>query len=86
MRDLYLARLDSLNPVKQLTRGFSFVTEEDGHALTRVAQAKPGDRIRIYVTDGVIRSEVTGTERVNSEKQGPEEGAPAKNTENTHGE
>ena len=84
--DLYLARLDSLNPVKQLTRGFSFVTEEDGHALTRVAQAKPGDRIRIYVTDGVIRSEVTGTERVNSEKQGPEEGAPAKNTENTHGE
>ena len=50
------------------------------------AQAKPGDRIRIYVTDGVIRSEVTGTERVNSEKQGPEEGAPAKNTENTHGE
>jgi len=84
--DLYLARLDSLNPVKQLTRGFSFVTEEDGHALTRVAQAKPGDRIRIYVTDGVIRSEVTGTERVNSEKQGPAEGAPAKNTENTHGE
>ncbi len=84
--DLYLARFDSLNPVKQLTRGFSFVTEEDGHVLTRIEQVKPGDRISIYVTDGVIHSGVTGTEHVSPKERRPEHGAPAENTESMHGD
>jgi len=52
-------RLDALSPLKVLARGFS-VTMRDGRALTRAADAKPGDELRTILADGEVRSRVAG--------------------------
>lgn len=52
-------RLDGFSPLKKLTQGFSFVTDSQGTAVSRVNQVNPSDSIRIQVTDGEIQAEVT---------------------------
>lgn len=57
-------RLKGLSPLEKLSQGYAFVErEEEGKTLPvrSAGQVAAGDRIRVYVADGVITAEVTGT-------------------------
>lgn len=60
---IYLERYQGLSPLAKLNQGYSFVADSDGRGITSVSQVKPGDRVEISVTDGVIQAEVSGSRR-----------------------
>jgi exodeoxyribonuclease VII large subunit len=54
-------RLGVLNPQATLVRGYAIVRRvEDGRVVSRVAQAAPGDRLSVQVSDGRFESVVRG--------------------------
>lgn len=59
---LLSGRLDGLSPLKKLGGGYGFVTDARGRAFTSIAQAEPGDIIRISVKDGRADAWVVETE------------------------
>ena len=59
---LLSGRLDGLSPLKKLGGGYGFVTDARGRAFTSIAQAEPGDIIRISVKDGRVDARVVETE------------------------
>jgi exodeoxyribonuclease VII large subunit len=53
-------RLEALNPLAVLGRGFAVVTREvDGALVSKVGQAKPGDGLRLRVSDGELGATVS---------------------------
>ena len=60
---IYLERYKGMSPLAKLNQGYSFVADQDGRGITSVEQVKPGDRVEISVTDGVIRAEVFDSRR-----------------------
>ena len=57
--ELLATKLESLNPVSTLKRGYSVVTNND-KTVTSVKDVKNGDTLAINVTDGKITSKVIG--------------------------
>ncbi|MED9968331.1 MAG: exodeoxyribonuclease VII large subunit [Blautia sp.] len=55
---VYLERFAGLSPLRKLNQGYSYVTDKNKKAVTRVEQAKVGDRLFISVTDGCMETEV----------------------------
>lgn len=52
-------RLEALSPLAVLARGYAVVTrKEDGRVVTGVAHVKPGEQIRIRVSDGQFDAEI----------------------------
>jgi exodeoxyribonuclease VII large subunit len=52
-------RLDALNPMAVLARGYAVVTrKEDGSVVSRVAQTRPGEPIQIRFADGQVDAEI----------------------------
>lgn len=51
---LYAERLQGLSPLERISRGFGFLTDEEGKRIVSAGQVKPGDRIAIQVRDGKI--------------------------------
>jgi len=51
-------RINGLSPLKQLARGYSYVTDKDGHALTSVSQVSCDDELRIQMVDGELSARV----------------------------
>lgn len=47
-------RLELLDPRHALQRGYALLTDAQGQAVTRVAQARPGDALRASLSDGDI--------------------------------
>ncbi len=47
-------RLELLDPRHALQRGYALLTDAKGQAVTRVAQARPGDALRASLSDGDI--------------------------------
>ena len=60
---IYMERYQGMSPLAKLNQGYSFVADQDGRGITSVEQVKPGDRVEISVTDGVIRAEVFDSRR-----------------------
>lgn len=53
-------RLEALNPLAVLGRGYALVTRrEDGRLVSRIRQTKPGDELQIRVSDGAIDAVVS---------------------------
>jgi exodeoxyribonuclease VII large subunit len=48
------AALKLLDPRLVLERGYAFLTDDHGHAITRVAQARPGQGVRAHLADGEV--------------------------------
>lgn len=55
---LYVEMMKGLSPLKKLNQGYAYVQDRDGRALKSVRQAEPGDKLDIYVTDGVLSAVV----------------------------
>ncbi len=49
-------RLQALNPLAVLQRGFAVVSDSDGKLIRSVAQAQAGQRLRIQVSDGAFHA------------------------------
>lgn len=60
---IYLERYQGLSPLAKLNQGYSFIADTDGRGITSVSQVKPGDRVEISVTDGVIQAKVSDSRR-----------------------
>lgn len=54
------ARLETLNPQSVLERGFAWLADARGVALTSAAQARPGQTVRAVLADGQIDLTVSG--------------------------
>lgn len=59
------ARLDALSPLKVLGRGYSVVSDSNGHAVTDANEISPGDRIKIRFNVGQAECNVISTENNN---------------------
>ena len=55
---LYIEKMKGLSPLEKLNQGFSFVQDRDGRNVKSIRQARPGDTLTVYVTDGKIETEV----------------------------
>ena len=55
---LCVQKLEGLSPMRQLERGYAYVTDVNGHAVTSVSEAEPGEKINIAVTDGKLEAEI----------------------------
>jgi len=52
------ARLNTLNPLKVLQRGYAIVSDDQGRILSSVKGSKPGDAIHVLLSDGTLDAEV----------------------------
>ncbi len=55
---LLASALEGQSPLKKLSGGYAFVTDQDGRRVTRAAELSPQDRITAYLTDGSITARV----------------------------
>lgn len=55
---VYAQQLNGLSPLRQLERGYAYVTDNAGHGITGIEQVAVGDRITVAVADGDIYAEV----------------------------
>ena len=53
-------RLEGMSPLKQLERGYAYVSDEQGHGITVIDQVAEGSLLRVAVTDCEIDAVVTG--------------------------
>jgi exodeoxyribonuclease VII large subunit len=54
-------RLDALNPLAVLERGYAVVSRVDGQKVSRVSQVSPGDELNVRVRDGEFGAQVRDT-------------------------
>ena len=55
----YTAKIDALNPLAVIARGYSAVFDEQGNLIRRISQVKTGDVVSFRVTDGTVHACVT---------------------------
>ena len=51
-------QLRRLSPLEKLSKGYSYVSNEQSHSIISVSQVKEGERLHIHVTDGEIITKV----------------------------
>lgn len=56
-------QLEGVSPLRQLERGYAYVSDEDGHGIASVEQVTAGQRLLLDVRDGIIESEVTAIQK-----------------------
>ena len=55
---MLVERMRGLNPLDRLKAGFSFVSDGEGRAVTRISEVEAGQTLSIHVTDGIIKAGV----------------------------
>ncbi len=55
---LYIEKMNGLSPLKKLNQGYSYVEDLKGRTIRSVLQTAEGERLRIYVSDGIMEAEV----------------------------
>ena len=63
-------KLHALDPLSVLSRGYSVALKEDGKTIKKTGDVKKDDELNIRVTDGTIKTRVTGTEKNGGKKNG----------------
>lgn len=66
---IYVERMKGLSPLDKLSQGYSYIADEKGKTVTSIAQASEGEMLKLYVTDGYIRAEVAGKEKMTWQKK-----------------
>lgn len=56
--DILQARLDAMNPLATLARGYAIVRQEDGRIVRGVQDAAAGDILYLQLSDGSLKSQV----------------------------
>ena len=55
------AKLQAMNPLSVLSRGYAAVRMEDGRVISSIRDLKTGDRLEVQLEDGKARCQVTDT-------------------------
>ena len=55
---MLVQKLDSLSPLKILSRGYAIVQNEQGIAVTDAKQVAAGDKVEILLHKGRVKAEV----------------------------
>lgn len=58
----YTAKLDALNPLSVIARGYSAIFNEKGTLIKNISQVQVGDELSFMVTDGTVHASVTSTQ------------------------
>jgi exodeoxyribonuclease VII large subunit len=53
-------RLNALNPLAVLSRGYAIVQRQDGKVVTKTTQVQLGDNLSVRLADGKLTAQVTG--------------------------
>ncbi|MDD2960090.1 MAG: exodeoxyribonuclease VII large subunit [Lachnospiraceae bacterium] len=53
---VYIEKMKGLSPLEKLAQGYAVVTGSTGGRITSVEQAKRGELLKVYVTDGCIEA------------------------------
>ena len=61
------ASLDAMSPLKVLGRGYAIAANDKGQLVRSVSNIKPDDKIRLNVSDGVIKCRVEESEAIKHE-------------------
>ena len=69
-------RLHGLSPLEKISRGFGFLTDDDGRRIESAAAVKAGDSITVRVSDGKIQAQVTGSELIGTGPETPDGAEP----------
>lgn len=56
-------QLEGVSPLRQLERGYAYVSDEDGHGIASAEQVTVGQHLFLDVKDGMIESEVTAIQK-----------------------
>ena len=56
-------QLEGVSPLRQLERGYAYVSDENGHGVASAEQVTVGQHLFLDVTDGMIESEVTAIQK-----------------------
>ena len=56
-------QLEGVSPLRQLERGYAYVSDEDGHGVASAEQVTVGQHLFLDVKDGMIESEVTAVQK-----------------------
>ena len=56
-------QLEGVSPLRQLERGYAYVSDEDGHGVASAEQVTVGQHLFLDVKDGMIDSEVTAIQK-----------------------
>lgn len=56
-------QLEGVSPLRQLERGYAYVSNEDGHGVASAEQVTVGQHLFLDVKDGMIESEVTAIQK-----------------------
>lgn len=59
-----VAKLESLSPLKVLTRGYAFTTNEAGNLVDSVTKVEAGDLIHIRLQDGSLHAQVQSKDTI----------------------
>ena len=59
-----IERLKGLSPLDRLKAGYSYVADEKGTNIRSTEDVNAGDKLSVYVSDGLIKASVTGKEKV----------------------
>lgn len=66
---IYVERMKGLSPLDKLSQGYSYIADENGRTVTSIDDVSEGERLKVYVTDGYIRAEVAGKEKMTWQKK-----------------
>jgi exodeoxyribonuclease VII large subunit len=58
----YTAKLDALNPLSVIARGYSAIFNDKGTLIKNISQVQVGDELSFMVTDGTVHASVTSTQ------------------------
>lgn len=64
---VYIERLKGLSPLEKLNQGYSYASDEQGRTLSDIDKVEVGDRIRVYIKNGMIKASVTEKQRADRE-------------------
>ncbi len=57
---VYIERLKGLSPLDKLNQGYSYVADRQGRTVTDINKVSLGEKVRIYVKNGMLEASVTG--------------------------
>ena len=66
---IYVERMKGLSPLDKLSQGYSYIADENGRTVTSIDEVSEGEMLKVYVTDGYIRAEVAGKEKMTWQKK-----------------
>ena len=64
-----MQKLDDNSPLKAISRGYVYTSDEAGRTITQVDQLKPGQLINLTFKDGMAQAQVTEIRRNQDDRE-----------------